>query len=185
MGQKQKMVAVLVLVGYVATVLALTVFKTLYRIGYLWRPHNQYNRSLELIPFEQLWASPTWFGPIFDCLGNFLMFIPLGVLLARITSWSLKRIVLVGATLSLGIEVTQFIAAVGRTDTDDLILNSLGTWCGAWWLRRRCGERGARIMVGVVGMAVVSFVAMVLLTPILYPEHAAPWNSPGGAAFEP
>lgn len=163
-----------VLIAYVAMVLALTVLKTTYRIGYLWRPENQHNRSLELIPFEQLWASSTWFGPIFDCLGNFLMFIPLGILLARMTSWPLGRIVLTGALFSLGIELTQFIFAVGRTDTDDLILNTLGTWMGAWWLRRRAGERAARVSVWVIGLAVASFALMVLLTPVFYPAHLMP-----------
>ncbi|PZO98249.1 MAG: hypothetical protein DI609_11150, partial [Corynebacterium urealyticum] len=56
--------------AYVAVVLALTVGKSFYQIGLLWKPENQRVRELLLVPFELVGQSPTIFGVVFDYVGN-------------------------------------------------------------------------------------------------------------------
>ena len=69
------------LVGYAAVILALTTLKAFFQIGYLWKPENQRTRELLLVPFEMARRSTTWFGPVFDYVGNVAFFVPLGMLL--------------------------------------------------------------------------------------------------------
>lgn len=162
------------LLAYGAVILALTILKTKFRIGYLWHPDHQHNRSLELIPFEQVWSSPTWFRPIFDMGGNFLLFIPVGFLLARGLSWRVRGIVATGALISMGIEASQYIFILGHTSTDDLMFNTLGTWAGAWWMRYRSQPPTQKIMVGAIGASVLVFLLLVVLTPVYYPASELP-----------
>jgi glycopeptide antibiotics resistance protein len=71
-----------------------------------------------------------------NILGNILLFIPLGFLLPMISSRfdSVKRAMLVGFLLSVGIESIQFLSRfvhVHRSvDIDDVLLNTLGASIG-------------------------------------------------------
>ncbi len=82
-----------------------------------------------------------WVGEML--LGNFLMFLPLGLLWRF--SFPEKRgreFLLTAVLLPLGIELLQPL--IGRSfDIDDLILNTLGTLCGygIYLLLRRCAPR--------------------------------------------
>lgn len=68
--------------AYACVILALTTLKAFFRIGLLWRPERQRVRSLELVPFDNFFRSPTWFGPVFDAVGNVAFFVPFGWLVA-------------------------------------------------------------------------------------------------------
>ncbi|MDR0905895.1 MAG: VanZ family protein [Oscillospiraceae bacterium] len=86
-----------------------------------------------LVPFAGL-ATVTAAGntayAVRNILGNIVLFVPLGVLLPLLwRRFTPVKTVIVGAALSLAIEVTQFFTGRG-TDIDDLILNTLGTLCG-------------------------------------------------------
>ncbi|MDY2791511.1 MAG: VanZ family protein [Eubacteriales bacterium] len=67
-----------------------------------------------------------------NVLGNFAIFIPLGILLPfffqKLTLW---KTAVVGLTVSFGFEIIQYLTGFGMTDIDDLILNTLGTFVGA------------------------------------------------------
>ena len=122
------------LVAYVAVVLALTVGKSFYQIGLLWKPENQRVRELLLVPFQLVKKSPTVFGVVFDYVGNVAFFVPLGLLLVvvffgvRRPVW---RAVWIAALLSLGIEICQYVFSVGRTSVDYWWCNTLGAFLGA------------------------------------------------------
>ena len=65
-------------------------------------------------------------------LGNLLVFVPFG-LSVSILFKSLRsgwKMLLIGAGLSLTIELLQLILAVRVFDIDDILLNTLGTWLG-------------------------------------------------------
>ncbi|WP_448854736.1 VanZ family protein [Corynebacterium frankenforstense] len=166
------------LLPYAAVILSLTTLKAFFAIGYLWHPEKQRVRELRLIPFEHFFTSSTWFGPIFDAVGNLAFFVPFGWLVAiavervaynaaarggrlatvnpvRIAAWT-------GFAFSLCIEITQFIFALGRTDVDDLIFNTLGAALGAW-LAGLGGRWWRWLLVLVTAAAVVTFVVLVLL----------------------
>ena len=62
--------------------------------------------------------------------GNILWFVPIGAFLRRHTRLRGWFIVFLGFLFSLLIEVLQYIFGTGVTETDDLILNTIGTAVG-------------------------------------------------------
>ena len=84
------------------------------------------NRSINLIPFM---GSVVVNGRIYinEIIDNILVFIPLGIYICMLKEdWSILRKISVGFFVSLGIEVLQFILAIGATDITDLLGNTLG-----------------------------------------------------------
>ena len=84
------------------------------------------NRSINLIPFM---GSVIVNGRIYinEIIENILVFIPLGIYICMLKEdWSILRKISVGFFISLGIEVLQFILAIGATDITDLLGNTLG-----------------------------------------------------------
>ena len=84
------------------------------------------NRSINIIPFI---GSVLVNGRIYinEIINNILVFIPVGIYICMLKEdWSILRKISVGFFISLGIEVLQFILAIGATDITDLIGNTLG-----------------------------------------------------------
>ena len=204
--------ALVALVGYSVVIIALTMLKAFFVIGYLWVPERQCVRELHLTPLAKFSHSSTIFGPVFDVVGNLAFFIPFGVLAyvwlsarrsapggARHSALSgalsgssntrnqvqgrtiedqrpARRTILLHATiisagLSLSIEILQYICALGRTDIDDLLFNTLGGFLGAG-IAAISGRRfqwlwliGAYVLVGV-------FLVLVILGPRLGDPNA-------------
>lgn len=158
-----------VLVAYATVVLALTTLKSFFTIGLLWKPENQRVRSLELVPFDAFLGGGGWFGPVFNTLGNIALFVPLGmlaVMLWRRSTRPVLRATLAGLLFSLAIETTQFLFALGRSDIDDLLLNTLGAAVGAG-LGLLGGRHWRLFLVGLTLLAVVVFIVLVALGPSL------------------
>lgn len=157
--------------GYTAVIIALTTLKSFYSIGLLWEPENQRVRELRLVPFAIVADSPTTVGWVFDILGNIALFLPLGIVLMILTGrwwWTVG----VAALMSLAVETTQYVFALGRTDVTDLICNVLGAALGAWvacWFSdsARTARRWHTLLTVLVGIAVVVFVILVVLGPAL------------------
>lgn len=84
----------------------------------------------------------------FDTLANVAVFVPLGLILVAAHGKLLAAIGL-GAAVSLGVEVTQYLVDVGRAaDINDLITNTAGAalgWAIGWAVRagrrRRAQQR--------------------------------------------
>ena len=89
-------------------------------------------RRISLVHFSQL-------DSLFNIAGNIVMFLPFGffgALLWRKFNW--KRAFVLGLGITCCIECWQLL--VGRTsDIDDIILNTLGVFCGylLWALLRK------------------------------------------------
>lgn len=163
--------AVVALVAYGAVVVALTMLKAFYRIGLLWRPEAQRERSLGLIPFAQMWEGPSWFGPLFDVAGNVAFFVPVGVLLVvalhdRRRAHPVRDATLIGAALSLAIEVLQYVFALGHSDVTDLVAYTLGALVGAV-IARLCGPRAYPVWIGLALLVAAVFAVLVALGPRL------------------
>lgn len=98
-------------------------------------------RELLLIPFSTTLnelKSGAW--PFaFHTVGNTIWFVPLGMFLEK---KNLRRAVLTGAGVSVGLEILQWIMATGVTDVDDVIINTLGTLIG-WGLMRILRRKNA------------------------------------------
>ena len=84
------------------------------------------NRSINIIPFM---GSVIVNGNIdtSEIINNIIVFIPIGIYVCMLKKdWSILKKISVGFFISLGIEVLQFVLAIGATDITDLIGNTLG-----------------------------------------------------------
>lgn len=121
---KGQAAAILLLVCYLGGLAAVTFMNRMdgMRTGFQLYP---------LLAFWEAWNSftlQTWLNPLL----NIAMFIPLGVFLP-LAARSLRRwyrMLLMGAGISLGIELLQYILGRGQADIDDLICNTLGAMLG-------------------------------------------------------
>ena len=113
-----------VLVLYVAVLIWLVLFKFSYDIVSVIL-HYQ-TRSLNLIPF-----SGSSHGSLSEMLSNFIVFIPFGLLLGiNFKQASIWRNLAIIFTFSLTVEFLQYVLAIGATDINDLISNTLGGLVG-------------------------------------------------------
>ncbi|MGW8590393.1 VanZ family protein [Dietzia sp. NPDC055343] len=161
--------AAVALVAYGAVVAALTMLKAFFVIGMLWRPEAQRNRSMEWEPFALYRNSTTWFGPLFDYLGNMAFFIPLGVLLFIVLEHHRRataHVVVVGALTSATVETLQYVFALGHSDVSDLMFNVLGALVGAT-VARLGGRRLYPVWIGLALTAALVFAVLVILGPRL------------------
>lgn len=63
---------------------------------------------------------------------NYLLFIPLGILLYGTYGERIRlKVVMIGCVLSIGIEITQLVFRIGLFEFDDIIGNTIGCLMGA------------------------------------------------------
>lgn len=149
----------LALAVYSTVMIALTMLKAFYRIGYLWDPAVHRYRELRLIPFEDLVGAVSWFAPLFGYLGNIAFFVPFGVLVYMLLI-DVRRTVLVGFLASLAIEIAQYVFALGYSDIDDLLMNTLGAFLGAL-VAAALGPRWHKVWIGLALALGVVFAVLV------------------------
>lgn len=100
----------------------------------LWKLHAPFvgddaMRGLKLVPF----AAAEGYGASQprEVAGNIAVFVPFGVYLGMLApAWSWMRVVATVAVTSAAMELTQFVLAVGSTDTSDVIANAAGGLLG-------------------------------------------------------
>ena len=119
---------------YLAALLAITAIRDGEHLSDFWKiPHD--TASIQLIPIVVTWQqgrAGAWYL-IYPIVGNLLWFVPYGWLLRRLRpncGWG--RTVLMSMSLSLAIEVAQWVLLSGISDIDDVIFNTLGGllgWC--------------------------------------------------------
>ena len=127
------------------------------------------NRSINLIPFM---GSVVVNGRIYinEIIDNILVFIPLGIYICMLKEyWSILRKISVGFFISLGIEVLQFILAIGATDITDLIGNTLGgiIGIGVFYLFSKLFKNKTNKIINTLALIVtillVSMISILLL----------------------
>ncbi|CDI49541.1 VanZ family protein [Clostridium tetani] len=128
-SQKKDRFSVIVSIGLWCV--AVLYILALAKIVVLKNGFNTELRSLSLIPFEfisDFFTMDTSIDVLLkNCFGNFVIFIPMGILLpALVKNIHGKKVVFICFFISLTIEVAQYIVGFGITDIDDLILNTLG-----------------------------------------------------------
>ena len=163
MKNKAKAVTIVLTAIYFLMVVWIILFKmsTFSEIAHLDRIRN-----INLIPFhydeEQSYH-------LNEVLKNVTIFMPLGVYFKMLKIKG-KKAILFGMLFSLGLEVLQYVLAIGATDITDIITNTAGTAIGVGihaLLSRmfRNGERldmVLRILASVCTILFISFMALLL-----------------------
>lgn len=123
MKNKAKSVTIVLTTIYSFIVVWIILFKmsTLSEIPYL-----DHIRNINLIPFHY---DDETSSHLSEVLENVMIFIPLGVYLKMLKITDAKAILL-GMTFSLGLEILQFILAVGASDITDIMTNTAGAAIG-------------------------------------------------------
>jgi glycopeptide antibiotics resistance protein len=112
------------LAAYLAVLLWVVLFKLSYDVVAVVRDYR--TRSLNLLPFAGVsWAHDG------ELISNVVVFLPLGVLLGVVLTrlawwWKLA----VAFLVSVALETTQYVLAIGTTDITDVITNTLGALVG-------------------------------------------------------
>lgn len=106
-------------------------------------------RNYNIIPFRSIYRiavfSPTISDPVRILLGNVILFMPLGFLIPSIwIKWRrVVYIIAIGFSVSLVIEMSQFLFTHRVANVDDVILNTLGAVIGyglfsiILWVKKR------------------------------------------------
>lgn len=137
-------------------------------------------RNVKLTPFVEASNGDGASQPM-EVWGNFLLFVPLGVYLSLLApTWSrwrlagLAGLALLAVGLSAGLEIAQYVLAVGRTDITDVIVNAAGAVVGMGLVavaHHGAGRRARRLMTHacLAGTAVALVAcAMFVAGPIRY-----------------
>lgn len=135
---KKKGLLIPLAVVYILAILYITLFS---------RVVADEGQGVNFLPFRFIYwirkyaEGPTYHGIFRPMLGvylNILMFVPLGFLVKTwkptIPNW---KIILAGFIFSLFIELAQMIFHLGMFETDDLMTNTLGTWLGIVFYKKR------------------------------------------------
>ena len=125
------------------------------------------SRSINLIPFM---GSVVVNGRIYinEIIDNILVFIPIGIYICMLKEdWSILRKISVGFFISLGIEVLQFILAIGATDITDLIGNTLGgiIGIGVFYLFSKLFKNKTNKIINI--LALISTILLIVIISIL------------------
>lgn len=86
--------------------------------------------QLALTPFASFKDALTDDFWEFEVQANILLFIPVGFLLSSIKRHSMILPVILGTSMSIGIEIVQFLTKRGTCEVDDLISNFFGLLIG-------------------------------------------------------
>lgn len=137
-------------------------------------------RSVNLDLFHEWVAGTTiWYGKYTNTFGNIALFIPVGLVLVALAATAVRgrasrlsmwlRAVVIAAGLSVGIEVTQYIFALGYSDVDDVLFNTAGAAMGAWAMLRLDHERQTKLLwrLGFLAAALLVIVVCGLVTGII------------------
>jgi glycopeptide antibiotics resistance protein len=107
-------------------------FRTQYSYAHYFRYFTNF------VPFKTISGYITMYGKgfqalsIYNLLGNFVLFLPMGMLLPCVFSrlerfWKLALCIFI---MVVSVEITQFVLRVGIIDVDDVIFNVSGAMIG-------------------------------------------------------
>lgn len=122
-----RVVFLLLCLIYLALVLCFTIFRS--------KCDTTIN---SFIPFSSLFqiTHVRWYGwgeyIFMESVGNVLLFIPLGLMIANCTKIKRPRIfsIIVALIFSVSIEITQLATSIGSFEADDIIANTFGALFG-------------------------------------------------------
>jgi len=128
--RSRKTINGLLLIGMVFYILLL-LWMILFKYVMPWELFSQsryFSRSMNLLPFFDVIKGNF---TMLDIYGNILVFIPMGIYISMFSSrtrWYINLLKVAG--ISFGIELVQYLLAIGASDTTDIVTNSIGGLIG-------------------------------------------------------
>ena len=130
-------------------------------------------RIVKLVPFVA--TSDAGASTPFDVVANLALFVPFGLYLGLLApSWPWWKAAGAVAAASLGLEVAQYVLAVGSSDLTDVVVNTAGGLAGLGLLalaQRRLGARTAAVLTRACTIGTVLAVlagALVVASPMRF-----------------
>ena len=159
---RQRNLTKILFIIYIVILVWILLFKMSFSINEIYK-----SRSINLIPFR---ASVIVNGKIdiSEIINNIVVFIPVGIYVCMLKKdWSILKKVSVGFFISLGIEVLQFILAVGATDITDLMGNTLGgiLGIGVFYLFSKVFKNRTNNIINI--LALIATILLIVLISIL------------------
>lgn len=120
--------------------------------------HGQ--REINIIPFASTFEMINSMGSLHilqNIVGNIALFFPMGMFIPLLMNKGFKQTVVIIIGISVGIEVAQFVLAVGISDIDDVIFNMLGASVG-WFVYKYIQQKIKRRFIfklSIIGMLIV------------------------------
>ncbi len=120
--------------------------------------HGQ--RVLNIIPFASTFEMMSTIGLLHNLQnisGNLAVFFPMGIFIPLLMKKGFKQTVVIVIGISVSIEVVQYILAIGISDIDDVILNTVGAivgWSVFQYIKGKI-KRTFIFRVVIVGMMIV------------------------------
>lgn len=120
--------------------------------------HGQ--RVLNIIPFVSTFEMMSTIGLLHNLqniAGNLAVFFPMGIFIPLLMNKGFKQTVVIVIGISVSIEVVQYILAIGISDIDDVILNTVGAivgWSVFQYIKGKI-KRTFIFRVVIVGMMIV------------------------------
>ncbi|KTD88083.1 VanZ family protein [Paenibacillus etheri] len=120
--------------------------------------HGQ--RVLNIIPFASTFEMMRTIGLLHNLqniAGNLAVFFPMGIFIPLLMNKGFKQTVVIVIGISVSIEVVQYILAIGISDIDDVILNTVGAivgWSVFQYIKGKI-KRTFIFRVVIVGMMIV------------------------------
>ena len=149
---------------YMALLIWIILFKLEFSISVI-----KTNRSINLIPFYYGNEIGMRFH-LKEVLENAVIFIPLGIYLCMFKYKSSVKVKFIFILMiSLILEVSQYILAVGRTDVTDLITNTCGGMVGVglYWLAVKVFHNKKRVDLIITILAIGVMIAVAGILAIL------------------
>lgn len=122
-------------------------------------------RSLNIIPFKMFLTlrneieSMGFIWAISNSLGNLLIFAPFGYLIPIVFKKinNISSIIVTSFSLSLFLELSQYILSIGSADIDDIILNTLGGIAGylIYKLISKVLNEDKKLYIGTILLAII------------------------------
>ena len=161
-GNRQSNLTKILFAVYILILVWLLLFKMSFSIDELYK-----NRSINIIHFM---GSVIANGRIYisEIINNIVVFLPVGIYVCMLKKdWSILKQISVGFFISLGIEVLQFILAIGATDITDLIGNTFGgiLGIGVFYLFSKVFKNKTNNIINI--LALIATILLIVLISIL------------------
>lgn len=156
---------------YLVLLVMMTLLKSRLSLDGLWNTEAHQYRSIDLELFNGFIDPPIWWGPWTNTFGNIALFMPFGFFLYKMLRrfnhrFPFVETILFASVTSLSIEVLQWVFAIGYSDVDDLLFNTIGGLIGAS-VAVLVSLKSSKVVSGIIMGGSLSVMAMMMYSSFI------------------